>query len=74
MKSFKDQANLDEAPLVMDDEDILDSIWKKVKPELVKDMKKGKLEFINNLARIGKYKVTKDKQQKGRTFRYDLKK
>tara|TARA_B100001093_G_C26759049_1_gene984775 strand:+ start:161 stop:514 length:354 start_codon:yes stop_codon:yes gene_type:complete len=74
-KKYKyNEDTIDEAPLVMDDGDILDSIWKKVKPELVKDMKKGKLEFVNNLARIGKYKVTKDKQQKGRTFRYDLKK
>jgi hypothetical protein len=63
-----------EAPLVMSDGDILDTIWKKVKPELQKDMSKGKLEVVNNLARIGKFKVTKDGQAKGKSFRYDLKK
>ena len=74
MKTFKEQANLDEAPLVMNDSEILDSVWKKVKPEFEKLMKKGNLEIINNFARIGKYKITKTKQAKGRAFRYDLKK
>ena len=73
MKTFKEQANLDEAPLVMKDGDILDSVWKKVKPELEKMMSKGNLEQVNNIARIGKFKITKDKQAKGRSYRYDLK-
>mgnify|MGYP000964617083 CR=1 FL=1 len=63
-----------EAPLVMSDGDILDTIWKKVKPELEKQMKKGNLETVNNIARIGRFKISKDGQAKGKTYRYDLKK
>tara|TARA_R110000765_G_scaffold425849_1_gene539806 strand:- start:898 stop:1122 length:225 start_codon:yes stop_codon:yes gene_type:complete len=73
MKSFKEQQGIEEAPLVMSDGEILDSVWKRVKPELEKLMSKGNLEVVNNLARIGKFKVTKDKQSKGKSFRYDLK-
>ena len=73
MKSFKEQQGIEEAPLVMSDGEILDSVWKKVKPELEKMMSKGNLEVVNNLARIGKFKITKDKQPKGKSFRYDLK-
>ena len=73
MKTFREQANLDEAPLVMSDGEILDSVWKKVKPELEKMMSKGNLEQFNNIARIGKFKITKDNQAKGSSYRYDLK-
>jgi hypothetical protein len=73
MKSFKEQQGIEEAPLVMKDGEILDSVWKKVKPELEKMMSRGDLEVVNNLARIGKFKITKDKQAKGKSFRYDLK-
>ena len=73
MKSFKEQQGIEEAPLVMKDGDILDTVWKKVKPELEKMMNRGDLEVVNNLARIGKFKITKDKQAKGKSFRYDLK-
>lgn len=71
---LQNEEDLSEAPLVMSDADILETIWKKVKPELQKQMAKGKLESVNNLARIGKFKVTKDGQAKGKSFRYDLKK
>tara|TARA_B100001094_G_scaffold321249_1_gene368656 strand:+ start:302 stop:526 length:225 start_codon:yes stop_codon:yes gene_type:complete len=73
MKNFKEHAQLDEAPYVASDSDILDSIWKEVKKALEKDLKKGKTELTNMVARIGKYKVTKDAQQKGKSFRMDLK-
>ena len=73
MKSFKEQQGIEEAPLVMKDGDLLDSIWEKVKPELERMMKRGDLEQVNNIARIGKFKITKDKQAKGKSFRYDLK-
>lgn len=73
MKSFKEQQGIEEAPLVMKDGDILDSVWEKVKPELEKMMSKGNLEQVNNIARIGKFKITKDNQAKGRSYRYDLK-
>jgi|TARA_R110001592_G_scaffold158465_1_gene389596 hypothetical protein len=74
MKSFKEQQGIEEAPLVMKDGDLLDSIWEKVKPELERMMKRGDLEQVNNIARIGKYKITKDKQAKNKSYRYDLKK
>lgn len=73
MKSFKEQQGIEEAPLVMKDGDILDTVWQKVKPELEKMMSKGDLEVVNNLARIGKFKITKNKQAKGKSYRYDLK-
>jgi len=73
MKSFKAQQDMEEGPLVMRDGDLLDSVWKKVKPELEKAMARGDLEQVNMLARIGKYKITKDKQSKNKAFRYDLK-
>ena len=75
-KAYKlqNEDDLNEAPLVMSDRDILETIWKKVKPELEKQMKKGNLETVNNLARLAKFKVTKDGQAKGKSFRYDLKK
>ena len=73
MKNFKEHAQLDEAPYVASDSDIIDSIWKEVKKALEKDLKKGKTELTNMVARIGKFKVTKDAQQKGKSFRMDLK-
>lgn len=71
---LRNEEDLNEAPLVMSDRDILDTIWKKIKPELEKQMAKGDLEVVNNLARIGRYKITKKGQAKGKSYRYDLKK
>jgi hypothetical protein len=75
MKTFKEirEAKLEEAPYVASDTAILDSIWTEVKKVLEKELKKGKTELTNMVARIGKYKVTKDAQQKGKSFRVDLK-
>jgi hypothetical protein len=75
MKTFKEirEAKLEEAPYVASDTAILDSIWTEVKKVLEKELKKGKTELTNMVARIGKYKVTKDAQQKGKSFRMDLK-
>lgn len=75
MKTFKEirEAKLEEAPYVASDTAILDSIWKEVKKVLEKELKKGQTELTNMVARIGKYKVTKDAQQKGKSFRMDLK-
>jgi hypothetical protein len=73
MKKFKEHAQLDEAPYVASDSDILDSVWKEVKKVLEKELKKGQTELTNIVARIGKYKITKDSQQKGKSFRMDLK-
>tara|TARA_B100001063_G_C16759052_1_gene554893 strand:+ start:258 stop:542 length:285 start_codon:yes stop_codon:yes gene_type:complete len=68
-----DEEEMDEASYVASDGDILDSIWKEVRKSLVKDLKRGNTERVNMMARLGKFKVTKSGQQKGRTFRYDLK-
>tara|TARA_B100001093_G_scaffold518841_1_gene605214 strand:- start:1040 stop:1387 length:348 start_codon:yes stop_codon:yes gene_type:complete len=73
-RSRSETTNMDEAPLVMDHGAILDTIWKKVKPILEKDLKNGKVELVNNLARMVKYKVTTKGQAKNRAYRYDLKK
>ena len=75
MKTFKEirEAKLEEAPYVASDTAILDSIWKEVKKVLEKELGRGKTELTNMVARIGKFKVTKDAQQKGKSFRMDLK-
>lgn len=75
MKTFKEirEAKLQEAPYVASDTDVLDSVWKEVKKVLEKELAKGKTELTNLVARIGKFKVTKNKQQKGKSFRMDLK-
>ncbi len=75
MKTFKEirEAKLHEAPYVASDTAVLDSVWKEVKKVLEKELAKGKTELTNLVARIGKFKVTKDKQQKGKSFRMDLK-
>ena len=75
MKTFKEirEAKLEEAPYVASDTAVLDSVWKEVKKVLEKELAKGKTELTNLVARIGKFKVTKDKQQKGKSFRMDLK-
>ena len=68
-----DDKELEEAPLVMSDREILDSIWKEVRKTLEKDLSRGNTERVNMIARLGKFKVTKAGQQRGRAFRYDLK-
>lgn len=73
MKSFKEY-ELDEAPLVMRDMDIVKSILNKLEPVLNKALQKGNVELVNNVARFAGVGVTKDKQKPGKTYRYDLKK
>ena len=72
MKTFK-EFRVNEAPYVSNDKDILHSIWKEVRPKLEKELKRGNVETTNMIARLAKFKVTKQGQQRGRTFRYDLK-
>jgi len=74
MKTFLEQTGLEEAPLVMDDSGIAKSIADKLVPVITAALKKGDVELVNNIARHAKYRVTKDKQSKGKTYRYDLKK
>ena len=73
MKNFKEHAKIEEGPLVMADSDVLDTIWNEVKKQLEKDLKKGNVERTNMIARWAKFKITKDRQQRGKSFRYDLK-
>lgn len=72
MRTFK-EFRVNEASYVSNDKDILDSIWKEVRPRLEKELKRGNVETTNMIARIANFKVTKQGQQRGRTFRYDLK-
>lgn len=73
MKKFLEHAKIEEGSLVMDDSAILDSIWNQVKKQLEKDLKKGDVERTNLIARWAKFKITKSRQARGRSFRYDLK-
>jgi len=68
------EAKLEEAPYVASDTAILDSLWIEVKKVLEKELSRGKTELTNIVARIAKYKITKDAQKKGKSFRMDLKK
>ena len=69
----KERLNAQEASLVATDRAILDSIWKEVRKTSEKDLSRGNTERVNMIARLGKFKVTKAGQQRGRAFRYDLK-
>lgn len=73
MKSFKEFRQVDEAALVMRDMDIIKSILNKLEPVLNKALQKGQIEIVNNVARYAGVAITKDKQAKGHTYRYDLK-
>jgi len=80
MKTFKEirKNNIDEAPLVMNDMDIVRSILKKIESDFDKLVLKKQLEKgwpqLQTIAKIAGYGISKTKQQDGRTYRYDLKK
>ena len=46
MKTFKQHTQIDEAPLVMSDGEILDTIWNQVKKQLEKKLLKEKLRKL----------------------------
>ena len=77
MKNFKD-FQLDEAPLVMQDTEMVDAIMIDLKNRIASDKVKGKFEkhmpIINAMAKYMGYGITKKGQAKGKSFRYDLKK
>tara|TARA_B100000287_G_scaffold413212_1_gene444480 strand:+ start:569 stop:805 length:237 start_codon:yes stop_codon:yes gene_type:complete len=77
MKNFKD-FQLDEAPLVMSDIEMVDAIMIDLKNRIASDKVKGKFEkhmpIINAMAKYMGYGITKKGQAKGKSFRYDLKK
>ena len=72
------QKEVKESPLVADDMGIVKSILDKIESDLHKLHIKKQFEkgwpMVQQLARMAGYKVTKSKQAKGRTFRYDIKK
>ena len=69
---------MDEAPLVMSDMDIVKSLTQKIEDDLHKLKIRKQFEkgwsTVQALAKLAGYKVTKTAQQKGKTFRYDIKK
>ena len=73
MKKFLEHAQIEEGPLVMSDADILDTVWNQVKKQLEKDLKRGNVERVNMMAKWAKFKITKDGQERGKSFRFDLK-
>lgn len=77
MKRAKGES-IDEAPLVMDDMAMVDAIWNDIREKMFKDKLRGKFEkhlpFVQYIAKMAGYKITKKGQTKGRTFRYDVKK
>lgn len=76
MKNANEDVN--EAPLVMGDLEILDTIMNKITADIAKDKLKGKFEKhwpkVQALAKMAGYGITKSAQANGKTFRYDLKK
>ena len=73
-----DAQRVDEAPLVMSDMDIVKSLTQKIEDDLHKLKIRKQFEkgwsTVQALAKLAGYKVTKTAQQKGKTFRYDIKK
>tara|TARA_X000000950_G_scaffold90930_1_gene114415 strand:- start:2184 stop:2405 length:222 start_codon:yes stop_codon:yes gene_type:complete len=73
MKKFKEFRKIDEAPLVMSDKDILQTIFNDIEKKIMKNFERN-LPLVKSLAKEVGYGVTKSGQSKGRTFRYELKK
>jgi len=74
----KDKPEIKEAPYVAGNLDIVASIISKIHDDLKKMYVKGQGErawpTVVALAKMAGYKVSKEKQAKGKMFRYDLKK
>jgi hypothetical protein len=69
---------VDEAPLVMNDMDMIDTFFSKIKDDVLKAKRKNQHErnwpILQQLAKMAGYGVTKKGQNKDKSFRYDLKK
>jgi hypothetical protein len=78
MKKFKEFRQVDEAPYVANDMEIVRSILKKIEDDFTKLSLKKQLEKgwpkLQMIAKAAGYGISKTKQQDGRTYRYDLKK
>ena len=72
------EENIEEAPYVAGDMDIVDSIWKEIRDTMYDDKRRNRFEkhwpLVQQLAKYAGFKVTKSSQEKGKSFRYDLKK
>ncbi len=71
-------AELEESPLVMDDMSVVKTILNKIEKDVGKAFLKKKQEqvwpMLQTLAKFAGYGISKKAQNKGRTYRYDLKK
>ena len=68
---------LEEGPLVMDDPKLLDGIFEKLEDKWAKLKRRNEKDafaFMQTLAKMAGYGLSKSKQTKGKSFRYDLKK
>ena len=79
MKSFKNiRQPIDEASLVANDMDILDTLFSKIKDDMFKNKRKKQSEKnwpnMLILSKMAGYGITKKGQDKDRSYRYDLKK
>ena len=72
MKGFIEHQYADEA-LVAGDRAIVKDILRRVEDSMVDALQRGDEEFVNNIARHVKMRVTKKKQAKGKAFSYKLK-
>ena len=78
MKTFKEQQEIDEAPLVMNDMDMVNTLFTKIKDDMLKAKRSKKDEknwpILQTLAKIAGYGISKKGQAKDKSYRYDLKK
>ena len=70
--------DLEEAPLVMHDLDMIKTLFNKIENDMLKNNRSKKSEknwpVLQQLAKIAGYGITKSGQDKNKSFRYDLKK
>jgi len=70
--------NLDEAPLVMRDMDMVKTLFSKIEDTMQKNNRSKKSEknwpVLQQLAKMAGFGITKSGQDKNKSFRYDLKK
>ena len=76
MKTFKEfrKEVKERSALVANQTDIIDVVLKDLHALLLKQMSKGKIELMNNVARMVGLKVTTKGQGKNKAFLYDLEK
>lgn len=74
----KDKPEVKEAPYVADNMTIVRSILDKIEDDISKLTIKGQFERampkLQVLAKMAGYKITRKGQQRGKTYRYDIKK